>query len=177
MTKPNHPQKGQTKSSATKAKMSTSKTAKAQANNNALSEVIDNAMSKDVKTGRFISKVADAEWEWAIERLAAGDSMRNVCAHLQVTRYALMQKAIKDTKFKAMLDAAIDYGGHAMVDNALDAAWGGDCSTGSIERDKLVVQMVQWYAARRSRKAFGDRQEIDVRTVQITLDKDDVNWF
>lgn len=143
--------------------------------NKALQEVIDNAMQVDAKDKR-LTKLSEQEYDWALEQLAAGNSMRNVCSHLGVSRSALLVRASYDPDFDRLLRLSMEIGAHNMVETALDAVWGGESSTGSIERDKLVAQFTQWYAARRSRKDYGDRALIDAQSISITLKQSDSDW-
>lgn len=175
MTKASGPQKGGTKSALTKAKMSASKKALAVTNNEVVGEAVANAMAKDAK-GKFLAKLTEENAAWALEQLAAGDTMRNVCAKLNISRTALLNRAARDTEFERDLRLAMEIGAFNLIETAMEAVWGGEASTGSIERDKLVAQFAQWYAARINRKQFGDRAMIEANNIAIHLNQGDTQW-
>jgi hypothetical protein len=180
-SEPSTAQKGERKggvtkhTEATKAKISATITENAGASRQALIEVVDAAMAKDDK-GRFVAKLSSEQWDNALERMASGDTMKNICDAFKVSRSTLLQRASRDPDFERDLRMAMEMGQYARVENGYDAVKGGECSTGSIERDKLVAQYTQWMAARLSRKQFGDRSIIEAQSINITLKPDQTDW-
>jgi hypothetical protein len=114
--------------------------------------------------------------EAALDRLANGDTMKNVTADLGVTRNALLKRATVDEDFSIQLRAAMEIGTFAMLENAFDAISGGECSTGDVRRDAEIANFAKWYASRMARNHFGDRVQVDQRQVVVTITKDDADW-
>lgn len=114
--------------------------------------------------------------EDALDRLANGDTMKNVTADLGVTRNALLKRASVDEQFASQLRTAMEIGVFAMLENAFDAISGGECSTGDVRRDAEIAGFAKWYAARMSRNHFGDRVQVDQRQVIVNITSDDADW-
>lgn len=118
--------------------------------------------------GRSVA-ISDEDIEHALDRLANGDTMRNITADLGVTRSALLKRANVDDEFGKMMRIAMEIGTFAMLENAQNAIMGGECSTGDIRRDKEIADFAKWYAARMGRRIWGDRLTVDHASVVVNL--------
>ena len=144
----------------------------------ARNEVIAQAVTKLQTIGeRDTYHISPERLEWALDRLACGDQMVNVCRELQVSRACLWIKARADADFNVKLRDAVATGSRALRDIGLDAVMGGEMSTGSIERDKLIWNALTWIMARESRNDYGDRIQVDQRTIVMNVvAKDETDW-
>ena len=132
--------------------MTSKRVSKAPATNAIIGQIVNTVMERDAR-GRLLPKVSDAQTDHAIERIAAGDSQKNVTAQLGVARSHLLERAHRDPDFKERLRTAQEMGAYAIVENTLNIASDGDLSSGSIERDKLMCD-VAWRWGRPSATAF-----------------------
>lgn len=122
----------------------------------ALVDIVEAEDRKTARRGGY--KVTEEQFAWALDRIASGDTVRNVSLHLQITRSALRSRANGDPDFAARLDEAQAMGAWARLENAEDRLING---TGSVERDKAIMDYAKWMAARLDRRTFGDRVQVD----------------
>lgn len=158
----------------------TSKKDKRLVANEAISEIVAKNEAQDraiieAKPHRKMT-LSDADLDYALQRLADGDTMRNVTTELGIARASLFIRGIHDEEFNRQLRNALAIGQWTRLEAAGAALAGGEGSTGSIERDKAVADFTKWMASRINRRDFGDRLQVDQRQIMsITLEKDDAD--
>ncbi len=113
----------------------------------------------------------------ALTMLANGMPMDRVTDHFGVDRCSLFVHGVNDPAFDTQLKSAMAIGTVDIV-NATFRIANGDAgySTGSIERDKLKVDNAWRYAKTIGNRIFGDKLQVEQRTLSITVQKDDVDW-
>lgn len=115
--------------------------------------------------------------EQALQMLADGHPMDVVCDHFQINRSTLLCRGQRDPGFSEELTRAMSMGTVSTINSAMRTARGEEgYTTGSIERDKLVCDMAWRYAKTIGNKIFGDKLQIDQRSIQITVQRDDTDW-
>ncbi len=118
--------------------------------------------------------ITDEELESALLRLSAGDNMTSVTAELGVCRSALQWKAHSDPDFRDRLRLALEMGAYAAAENTFSIARGEPgFSTGSIERDKLLVDVSWRWAKTVGNRIFGDKLAVDHRQIVMKFTSDD----
>lgn len=118
--------------------------------------------------------LSDDDVAWALERLACGDSMKNVMATLGVTRNALLKRAKVDDTFGRELWVAMEIGTFAMLENAVDEL--RDPTT-DFNRARELLRHAQWFASRIGRRHFSESVEVSHKTViQYTIKDEDRDW-
>lgn len=144
--------------------------------NEAIRGMVDQIEAEDrqITTWNY-GKVTEEQYQHALERLANGDTMRNVTQELGLSRSALLVRANQHDDFRTRLSTAMEIGMLARLENAGEALAGGEGSTNSIERDKAVADFAKWMAARLGRRMFGDKLQIDQRSVNIIIPRSGVN--
>lgn len=121
--------------------------------------------------------VTDEMREEALTLLANGMPMDRVTDHFGVDRCALLVNGIKNPDFDQRLKIAMALGTVDIV-NATSRIAAGEpgFSSGSIERDKLMVDNAWRYAKTIGNRIFGDKLQVDQRTITITVNRDDTDW-
>lgn len=113
----------------------------------------------------------------ALTMLANGMPMDRVCEHFGVDRCALMVHGHRDEEYGAKLKDALTIGTFDMVNNTFRILDGEEgYTTGSIERDKARADNIWRYAKTIGNRLFGDRLQVDQRSITINVQKDDVDW-
>lgn len=108
--------------------------------------------------------------EYALDRLAAGDTMAQVCDDLQISRATLWLRGRRNSDFARLLLEARAIGAHAMRDHARKVVMGEEgFSTGSIERDKLVWDYYKTLMKADNRDAYGDKPTISANSIIVQL--------
>lgn len=144
--------------------------------NEAICGMVDKIQEEDRQIVKHAGgKVTEQQYQDALQRLADGDTMRNVTQELGLSRSALLVRAYDHEDFGRMLATAMEIGQLAQLENAVDGLRGGEMSTGSIERDKAVADFAKWMASRVARRLFGDKLQIDQRQLQIVIRDDGAN--
>ncbi|MDH7971066.1 hypothetical protein QH494_02635 [Sphingomonas sp. AR_OL41] len=118
-------------------------------------------------------KVSAAQYDWALERIASGDTIKNVTTHLKISRASLLKRASVDEDFAKAFNAALAIGVWARLENAEDRLENG---TGSVARDKALMDHAHWMATRLASRVFGDKIQVDQRSITINVDKDAADW-
>lgn len=115
--------------------------------------------------------------EEALMMLANGVPMDRVCEHFEVNRCALLVRGQSDPDFDTRLKMAMALGTVEIVNatfRVADAEEG--YTTGSIERDKLKIDNAWRYAKTIGNRIFGDKLQVDQRTISISIRSDDTDW-
>ena len=119
-------------------------------------------------------KITEEQYQEALFRLACGEMMATVTADLGLSRSALLVRAGTDEEFGRILKAAQTMGTSARLENAESALWGKEpYTTGNVQRDKALAEHARWMASRLDRETYGDKITHDVRSLNITVVKDD----
>lgn len=118
-------------------------------------------------------KVTDAHLEAILIRVAAGDTVRNVCTELEISSGAVYQRAIDNPGYARRLEEARTLGAYALFDSMMDVAWDAD---EPVERSKLKVSVLD-RLARTYNRNLGDRQQVDVRQAVAYLMPGDADTF
>ena len=120
------------------------------------------------------SAIVDEE---IFERLLSGESLLSVTYDERMPSWPTVSIWRKnDPAFNEMITTGMAIGQHVLVDVVQDIARGGRFSTGSIERDKLLIATIMNVAAKRNRAEFGDKLQVDQRVINITLDRKESDW-
>lgn len=121
--------------------------------------------------------ISDDDLEDALLRLSHGDRMDMVTSAIGVDRSSLLSRATRDRDFSERLQNAQTMGAYARVEYAARVAAGEEgYSTGSIERDKLVCDQAWKWARTIGNRIFGDKLQVEQRTVTINLNKSEQDW-
>lgn len=112
-----------------------------------------------------------------LERLIGGESLLSVTYDDRMPSWQTVNNwRLKDATFNEMVLRAMAIGQHVLIDVMQDIARAGRFSTGSIERDKLLIQTIANVASKRNRADFGDKLQVDQRVINITLDRKESDW-
>lgn len=141
---------------------------------NDLAVVVDKVLA--VEPSRRVP-LSDDQLEWALDRIAAGDTMRNVTKSLGISRAALAVRAHDDPDgFGKSLSIAQEIGTWSRLENAEDMIMNGELSTGSFDRDREALKYAMWMASKLNRTKFGDKLQIDHRSVNVHIAREDSEW-
>jgi hypothetical protein len=128
------------------------------------------------EAGKLMPKLSDDDWDTILDRIANGEIPAQVMRSYDVQPHTLAAKAKRDIDFDKRLSEAYS---HAFFDHMIDArsvARGLEgFTTGSIERDKLVID-TDWRLAKALVPRLIDKQQVDTRSISITVQKDDTEW-
>ena len=129
------------------------------------------------ETGRkCFKKMSDETAENALEMIARGEMMLKITEKLRLTRGALASRAAASPNFARRLHEARATGAWSIAEYGSLAAMGEEgFTTGSIERDKLVSNNCWKWARHLNQKVFGDKVQVDQRTVQVNISKEDAD--
>ena len=119
--------------------------------------------------------ITEDDLDYALERLRAGDNMTVITDHLKLSAGAIWHVAYRDPEFHRRLSAALEIGQHTMV-SRLERIASGELSTGSIERDKLLCDVILKVAKAYNRRTFGDKVEVEQRSVVINIGDKESEW-
>lgn len=120
------------------------------------------------------SEMVDSE---IFERLVGGESLLSITyddrmpSWITVNNWRLADQAFNEAVTRGMM-----IGQHVLMDVVQDIARGGRFSTGSTERDKLLIATIMNVASKRNRAEFGDKLQVDQRVINITLDRKESDW-
>lgn len=121
--------------------------------------------------------ITQAMRDEALTMLANGMPMDRVTDHFGVDRCALFVHGVRNEDFKAQLTDALALGTFDMVNNTFRILSGEEgYTTGSIERDKALADNIWKYAKTIGNRMFGDKLQVDQRTISITVRSDDTDW-
>lgn len=121
--------------------------------------------------------ITDEMREEALILLANGMPMDRVTDYFGVDRCSLLVNGLKNPDFDQRLKMAMALGTVDIV-NATSRIAAGEAgySSGSIERDKLMVDNAWRYAKTIGNRIFGDKLMVDQRSITITVARDDTEW-
>lgn len=127
--------------------------------------------ARDVRSPRGKDKPITSEMlEDALLMLEDGVRMDVACERLGLHNGSLTSYGSRHPEFGAQLREAMALGTINIVNNTFRVARGEEgFSTGSIERDKLLCDMSWRYAKTIGNRIFGDKLQVDQRTVTINL--------
>jgi hypothetical protein len=135
-----------------------------------------NRIAERNAAGLVVAKLSDDDWDTILDRIANGEIPAQVMRSYDVQPHTLAAKAKRDIDFDKRLSEAYS---HAFFDHMIDArsvARGLEgYTTGSIERDKLVID-TDWRLAKALVPRLIDKQQVDTRSISITVQKDDTEW-
>ncbi len=133
-------------------------------------------IAKRNEAGRVVSKLTEDDWADVLDRIANGELPGSVMQSFGVQPHALNAKEKRDPEFKAALSEA--YAGaffNVMIDARSVARGVEGYSSGNIERDKLIVDL-DWKLAKALVPRLVDKQQIDQRSINITIARDDTEY-
>jgi hypothetical protein len=111
------------------------------------------------------------------ERLVGGESLLSITYDDRMPSWPTVSNWRRDDQsFNEMITSGMMIGQHVLIDVVQDIARAGRFSTGSIERDKLLIQTIMNVASKRNRAEFGDKLTVDQRIINITLDRKESDW-
>lgn len=126
------------------------------------------------KAGQYLSKVTEEEWEWCIEEVRRGNTDANICRHLGIHSASLASKRRNDPVFAKAYSEALEDAFVTIAQETRSVARGDEgFSSGDVQRDRLIVETDLKLAAKFARKILGDKIDVDVRSVNIVINKDD----
>lgn len=135
-----------------------------------------NRIAQRNAAGLVVAKLSEDDWDTILDRIANGEIPAQVMRSYDVQPHTLAAKAKRDIDFDKKLSEAY---AHAFFDHMIDArsvARGLEgFTTGSIERDKLVID-TDWRLAKALVPRLIDKQQVDTRSISITVAKDDTEW-
>lgn len=141
-------------------------------------KVIVDGARRDAETGRFLRTLTPERQNEALERIAAGESVLTVCESFGLSRGALHRLARYDSAFARELELAMSLGVYTSIDIAERRLAGEEgFTTGDVYRDAKCADFARWKAAKFNRKVFGDKLEVESKSLVINIVKDDLpDW-
>lgn len=128
------------------------------------------------QAGKLVAKLSDNDWVTVLDRIANGEIPAQVMRSFGVEPHTLNAKCKRDPDFdKALSEAYATAFFNHMIDARSVARGLEGYSTGSIERDKLVID-TDYRMAKSLVPRLIEKQQIDQRTITITVNKDDTDW-
>ena len=105
-----------------------------------------------------------------IQRLLLGESATSISCDTHMPALSTLWYWCRaDPKLDSEIKWAQTLGQRLLIDITQDIAAGGTFSTGDARRDELLVKTITANAAKRNRKEFGDRVQVDHATVTVML--------
>ena len=111
------------------------------------------------------------------ERLIGGESLLSITYDDRMPSWVTINNwRLADQAFNEAVTRGMMIGQHVLMDVVQDIARGGRFSTGSTERDKLLIATIMNVASKRNRAEFGDKLQVDQRVISITLESKESDW-
>lgn len=110
-----------------------------------------------------------------VTRLCAGESLQMICVDDTMPSLRTVNRWLaSDDDFADAVEGARAIGVNALMDACLSVAGGGTHSTGSVERDKLLVGVIRWIVAKRD----PDNSPHALKAAQffVAVSPDDGEW-
>ena len=127
--------------------------------------------------GQFVAKMSADDWETVLQRLANGDLPANIVRDMGLSRAAISKKKRDDAEFSRLYTLAIEDGCLARIEDTLNIANEEDgFTTGNLRRDELKIDTIFKSGKHLAPHRFGDKLQIDQRTISINIDRDDSEW-
>lgn len=117
-----------------------------------------------------MAKVTDEQWEWALDRIANGDTDASVMRQLGVVRSTILEKCDRDPEFEVRYRRAIEIA-YINIAHDIRCVTRGEpgYSSGDTRRDELIAKYDLELAKRFANRIIGDKLQVDQRTVTINL--------
>lgn len=110
-----------------------------------------------------------------VTRLCAGESLQMICVDDTMPSLRTVHRWLaSDDDFADAVEGARAIGVNALLDACLSVAGGGTHSTGSVERDKLLVGVIRWIVAKRDPDNAPNK--FSARQIFINIDPDNSEW-
>lgn len=112
-----------------------------------------------------------------LERLIGGESLLSITYDDRMPSWQTVNNwRLKDATFNESVKLGMAIGQHVLMDVVQDIARGGRFSTGSTERDKLLIATIMNVASKRNRAEFGDKLQVDQRVINYTVNAKESDW-
>lgn len=126
--------------------------------------------------GQSVEKLSADDWEAVLERVGEGAITAQVMRDFGVSPSTNNAKCKRDPAYKARYDEALRDGYWAIAEDIRNITRGiAEGSGVSVERDKLVAEY-DYKIAKAIVPRLVDKQQIDQRSISITINKDDTEW-
>jgi hypothetical protein len=116
-----------------------------------------------------VQKMSDDALEHALELISAGMLVSTVCKKFGLSRNYFSSRAVRDREFGERLREAKEISAEARLDRIEDALWNSDISD---QRANAIATHYRWLAGKLDRKTFGEKVDVDVRSVNIVVQGD-----
>lgn len=127
-------------------------------------------------SGKVMPKLSEDDWEQVLERIANGEIPAQVMRSYGCEPHALISKEKRDQDFcRALSEAYAAAFFNHMIDARSVARGLEGYTTGSIERDKLVID-TDYRMAKALVPRLIDKQQVEQRSVIINLNNQDTDW-
>lgn len=131
----------------------------------------------DKKSGKFLAKISDDDWQEIIERVAAGELIDSISKSFDIDRMTISRKCKRDKSYAELYKEAREQAALTIFEETRQVARGVEGkSSGNVRRDELIVKTDMEYAKRIAPHIFGDKLQIDQRSINITINDDDIDW-
>lgn len=106
-----------------------------------------------------------------VGRLLSGESLAMICCDVTMPSLRTVNRwQADDATFRGAVAQAKALGVETLMDAAYAIA-AGPLSTGSVERDKLLISVIRWMAAKRDPESHAP-----MRFISINIERDDGDW-
>ena len=108
-----------------------------------------------------------------LSRLASGENLIDICNDKKMPCLRTVQNWKRaDPDFREAFNLALHDNVDTLVAIMENIASGGSMSTGNVERDKLLITVIKWRAAKLHPDQYGDRMDLNVKhaTTTVTID-------
>lgn len=114
--------------------------------------------------------ITDEMFEDALQMLSSGSPMDVVTGELGLSRAAILGYAHRNPDKAPALRDAMAMGTVSIVNDTFRVARGEEgYSTGSIERDKMIVDLAWKYAKTIGNRIFGDKLQVEQHSIMVML--------
>lgn len=139
-----------------------------------LNQLLDQKVEEGLELRKSLParKMSDDDLRLALEMIAEGQLVANVCATFGLSRNYFSERACRDKDFGEQLRFAKAVSAEARLERIEEALWDSDLTD---QRAAAIAQHYRWLAGKLDRQTFGDKLEVEQRTLQIVMQKDDTN--
>lgn len=124
---------------------------------------------KKMNSGRRTQpkRVTEKHLEKLWSQIAAGKGMAAVCADQKnklPSRATVINYLSKNPEAKDYINEAYEWHARHMAEFIMNVSEGGDQSSGSVERDKLIVSTARFLMSKYNRRDFGEQVNVAVQS-------------
>lgn len=110
--------------------------------------------------------ITPEQYQIILTRVTGGETVRAVCKTLGLPHGTVYARSAYDSEFADDFLKALEIGQHSLVDTMAEVAMD---PTISVERARLIVDVIKWQAARRNRNSYGDKVTVDANIRQVPV--------